>query len=85
MHGESVLYQGRLVEKEFFRAFVYSRDGTTKLANSWDEFLYLIGTGLWHASLEDVKKLESPTISVRVNQRKAEVPLSLSNKKRRNS
>ena len=85
MQGESVLYQGRLVEKDGFRAFVYSREGTTKLANSWDEFLNLIGTGLWHASLEDVEKIASPTISVRVNQRKAEVPLSILNKKKRNS
>lgn len=82
MKGDSVLYQGRLVEKKEFRAFVYSREGNTKLAESWEDFLNLIATGIWYASIEDAEKIEFLATSVR---KREEIPFKVSNKKRRNA
>jgi hypothetical protein len=54
MNGEAVLYQGRHVLKEGFRAFVYGHDGATLLVNSWDEFTKACSSGLWFASNKEV-------------------------------
>lgn len=43
-----VLYLGRWVSKEHFRAFVYGKD-EKKLAKSYDEYCSLISSGLWKA------------------------------------
>jgi len=43
-----VLYMGRWVSREFFKAFVYNADGQ-KLAKSYEEFSNLISSGLWTA------------------------------------
>jgi len=53
MQGESVIYQGRLVPKEGFRVFVYSKDNVKKLASSWEEYLSLVTTGIWYPTTED--------------------------------
>jgi hypothetical protein len=49
MKGESVLYNDRLVPKEGFRTYIYSKDNQQKLVNSWNEFECEIQTGLWFA------------------------------------
>lgn len=41
-----VMYLGRWVSKEHFRTFVYNEKGK-RLANSYDEYESLIGSGLW--------------------------------------
>jgi len=56
-----VFYQGRWVNKENFRAFVYSANDK-KLANSYDEFSKLIESGLWFASKDEVNPI--PIIKV---------------------
>lgn len=43
-----VLYLGRWVSREHFRAFVYNKEGK-KLVNSYDEFSKLISSGIWEA------------------------------------
>lgn len=43
---EYVVYQGRKVEKQNFRVFVYNREGQ-KLVNSYDEYLQEIKSGKW--------------------------------------
>jgi hypothetical protein len=59
MQGESVLYDGRMVSKEGFRAFIYGRDDQKKCVNSWLEFEEHMASGLWFASLSDVLESQS--------------------------
>ena len=51
---KQVLYDGRWVDKDTFRAFVY-QEGNQKLANSYSEFEQLIASGLWFESKELIK------------------------------
>lgn len=51
---DQFFYQGRWVNKQNFRAFVYNGE-SQKLANSYQEFNSLIDSGLWFASKDDVK------------------------------
>lgn len=51
-----VLYNGREVESEHFRAFVYGADGQQMLANSWDEYQRLLASGDWIAFKENVSR-----------------------------
>ena len=48
------LYQGRWVNKDKFRAYVYNGE-TKKLANSYKEYADLIESGLWFSSADDIK------------------------------
>jgi hypothetical protein len=57
MEGIPALYLGRMVPKDKFRAFIYASDGATKLVNSWDEFERHMETGLWFASIDDIKPI----------------------------
>jgi len=51
-------YNGRWVDKEFFRTFVYN--GTEqRLAKTYKEYEELIGTGLWFDSRELANKVKS--------------------------
>ena len=50
---EQVLYKGRWVSREFFRAFVYNSTGQ-KMANSYQEFSELISSGVWFAGKDDI-------------------------------
>lgn len=49
MQGESVVYLGRIVPKQGFRTFVYSRSGEKRLVESWDEFSRAMSSGIWMA------------------------------------
>lgn len=49
-----VFYQGRWVSRAHFRAFVYNGE-TQKLANSYDEYVRLIESGVWFSSKEDIQ------------------------------
>jgi hypothetical protein len=52
---EYVIYMGKSVLKEFFRTYVYAKEGDEKkLANSWKEYKELINSGEW----VDEKKAE---------------------------
>lgn len=49
-------YLGRWVNKTGFRAFVYGEKDKEKLANSYDEFMGLISSGLWFESKDAIPK-----------------------------
>ena len=55
--NDLVDYQGRMVDKDTFAAFVYDKDGNEQLAKSWDEYQELITTGIW-LSVKPEPKLE---------------------------
>ncbi len=48
MIESQVLYLGRWVSREHFRAFVYNENGQY-LAKSYDEYSKLISSGLWQS------------------------------------
>lgn len=48
-----VLYLGRWVSREHFKAFVYNSTGE-KLANDYDEFSEMISSGTWFAEKSDI-------------------------------
>ncbi len=52
---KQVLYLGRWVSREHFRAFVYNSSGE-KMANSYQEFSDLISSGVWFAEKQDIPK-----------------------------
>ena len=54
MAGEHVIYQGRLIPKAGFRAFIYSYDNSQKLVNSWEEYEKNIATSVWFSTKKDV-------------------------------
>lgn len=68
MQGTQVVYLGRSIAKEGFRAFVYGAEGQKKLMNSWNEFEAAMASGLWFATKEDAiepkpveeQKIEAP-------------------------
>lgn len=47
-----VMYEGRLVPVENFRAFVYNAQDEQKLVNSWSEYLIETSSGIWFSSKE---------------------------------
>lgn len=53
-----VLYMGRWVPREHFRAFVYNSTGQ-KIAESYQEFSDLISSGIWFAEKKDVPSVIS--------------------------
>lgn len=48
-----VMYQGRRVDKNYFRVYVYGMDGQ-RLANTYNEYVALIDSGKWFSSKSDV-------------------------------
>lgn len=81
-----VYYNGRWVDKDHFRAFVYSIDNQ-KLAQSHKEYEELIATGLWfdnRAQAVDAKKIaDSPKAEVlELKQSKARKPKDGADSKR---
>lgn len=51
---ETVVYNGKLVNKKEFRAYVYGFENKKKLVNHYDEFESMVSTGLWFPKLKDV-------------------------------
>ena len=63
-----VLYLGRWVSREHFRAFVYNNEGQ-KLAKSYQEFSDLVSSGLWSAekAVPETKPEETNVIDIKPN------------------
>lgn len=40
-------YQGKMIDKRVFRAFIYSADGAKKLVKSYDDYVEHMQTGIW--------------------------------------
>jgi hypothetical protein len=55
---DCVYYNGRMVPREGFRAFVYCTDGKVKVTNSWIEYEAHISTGVWFPSKDEIPKLD---------------------------
>lgn len=65
---KQVLYLGRWVSREHFRAFVYNSTGN-KLAKSYHEFSEMISSGIWFAEPKDnydEAKIEAESIESNV-------------------
>jgi hypothetical protein len=54
MKGVTAIYLGRIVDKKYFRTFIYGANGEKKLVNSWDEFEAAMESGIWFAARKDV-------------------------------
>lgn len=60
-------YLGRWVDKKHFRAFVYSGE-KQKLANSYEEFMKLIGSGEWKVNKSKRKLSEKKLIETELSE-----------------
>lgn len=76
-----VIYQGRMIPRKGFRAFIYHKDGQTKLMNSWDEFERYIDNNDWFASREDIPKEEPKAMNESISEEESPV-IALEPKKR---
>lgn len=56
-----VFYQGRWVNRDHFRVFVYNAT-TQKLANSYKEYSDLIESGLWFSSKDEIEPKQPVSI-----------------------
>jgi hypothetical protein len=50
-----VTYQNRAVPKEGFRAFIYAKNGSRMLVNSWDEFIKYVNSNEWFSTESEAK------------------------------
>ena len=55
-----VVYNGQEIPKAFFRAYVYGKDETQMLMNSWEAYEDALKSGLWFSSKEDIKAVVVP-------------------------
>ncbi len=60
MKGTSVIYLGRRISKENFRANVYSPNGEKKLVESWAAFEAAMESGIWFATRKDAMDSVAP-------------------------
>ena len=59
-----VLYLGRWVSREHFKAFVYNSGGQ-KLMNNYQEFSEAISSGVWFAEEKDVPKSGDKVVNMK--------------------
>lgn len=71
MQEEMVIYNGKPFPKKGFRAFIYAKDGSQKLANSWIEFEEALQSGLWFSKKENVNAVITDAY---IEEKKAESP-----------
>lgn len=55
-----VTYLGRSVPERGFRAYIFARDGRTRLVNSWDEFELFTHSDEWFATKEEAETPKKP-------------------------
>jgi len=60
---EFVSYNGQMIPKAGFRAYIYHRDLEKKLVESWDSFKEHVSTGSWF--------VEKPLPAVKRSRKKA--------------
>ena len=61
-----VLYLGRWVSREHFKAFVYNSSGQ-KLMNNYEEFSEAISSGTWFAEQKDIPKSNDKVVNMKGN------------------
>lgn len=59
MQEDMVCYDGRLVPKQGFRVFVYAKDGSQILVNSWEEYELALDSGQWFSHKDKVNLIIS--------------------------
>lgn len=59
MNDEFVVYDNRTIQKEGFRAFIYSTNNISKLVNSWEEFERHMESGVWFTNKEDIEAIKN--------------------------
>ena len=66
MLDTQILYDGRWVSRQHFKAFVYNSEGS-RLAKSYQEFTDLITSGVWKAEKPKViaEKLDDNVIDIK--------------------
>lgn len=52
------LYMGRWVDKNYFSAFVYDKDGNKQLAPSYEIYIKLTQSGLWFDERPELEETE---------------------------
>lgn len=57
MQDEMVIYNGKAFPKKGFRVFVYGKDGSQKLVNSWEQFEEAIQSGAWFSRKENINAI----------------------------
>ncbi len=55
MKGVTAIYNGRVIDKKYFRAFIHACDGQKRLVESWEEYEANVQTGCWFATEKDAK------------------------------
>lgn len=65
MEGIPLIYNGRRVVKENFRAYVYSVDNAKKLVNSWNEFEQAMASGIWFQTIKEIKEIEEAKTKIK--------------------
>lgn len=55
MKDTPAIYNGRIVSKKNFRAFIHAPNGSKKLVDSWDEYEKHMETGLWFPDAESAQ------------------------------
>ena len=69
--GPTVVYQGRVIPRDGFRAWIYALDNQSKLVNSWEEYQSEISSGVWFSSKKDVEERKAQAVENKPAARKA--------------
>lgn len=67
LHDGQFQYLGRWVDKKHFRAFVYNKDGSQKLADSYEEFEDLVTSGIWFATKDEASTKQGKPKNVAIS------------------
>ena len=60
--SEMVLYDGRMVARDSFCAFVYGVNNKTKLVKSYTDYEAAISSGIWFENKDKIPKIEDNEI-----------------------
>lgn len=57
--ADMVMYNGRAVPRNGFRAFVFDINLNKRLVNSYDEYEDLVSSGIWFSNKEIAEKIKA--------------------------
>lgn len=60
-------FKGRMVDKNQFRAFIFNSKGERHLAETYDEYIEMVSSGLWFDSLIEAQKIKPKKRRVKKN------------------
>ena len=82
MEGTPAIYQGRILsqmDKDNFRAYIYSQDGFKKIVNNWKDYESHMQTGIWFSTLPETQK--SAKVEINEHVKKINTQKQAGNKK----